>query len=256
MRRALGSAALGLLLAAMAAGAAAPGAPRVAVRGEATYEVGDKIILKAGDFPFKDAEYEWDVEGPLGKSDPEFEAFGDRLCVWAKPGTYVVRLRAISWTDKKSQSTKFRFTVTGAAPKPPGPKPDDPVDPVDPTPAPAKSVRVLVVYDPAKAYPAAQQLIVQGQPFRDYTKALGKTDADNPIGPARIWPKDADVSRAPAEWAELFKGRKNDTGLVVQADGKVVKDVPLPADADAAIALIKPYAPKAKRPALKLRKAG
>lgn len=254
MRRALGSAALGLLLAAMAAGAAAPGAPRVAVRGEATYEPFAKVVLSAQDFPYKGAEFTWDVEG---SGAVEYEQQGGKLYVWAAPGRYVARLTAISWDDKKLQYAKFSFSVKGAAPKPPGPKPDDPVDPVDPTPAPAKSVRVLVVYDPAKAYPAAQQLIVQGQPFRDYTKALGKTDADNPIGPARIWPKDADVSRAPAEWAALFKGRKNDTGLIVEADGKVVKDVPLPADADAAIALIKPYAPKSKaRRKSPLKKAG
>jgi hypothetical protein len=215
---------------------------RVSIKAAKEYAPYEKIVLKAADVSGKSAQFLWDVDG-----DADTVEDGGTLYVWARPGTYKVTLTAVDFETKKVERARFTFKVTGEGPKPPEPPGPGP----GPTPPkPSKLLRVLVVYDPVAKYTTDQTLIMKGKAFRDYLKGRGPVDADNPIGPARIWPSDADVSEAPKPWADLFSAKKNNSCLIVQTEAGVTQ-YDLPADTKAAIALIEKASPKA---AAKLRK--
>jgi hypothetical protein len=216
----------------------------VGVRGEKAYARDSKIVLTAGEFPFKGAEFTWDVEG-TGKV--EYEQQNGKLYVWAAPGRYTVRLDAISWDDKKFQKAKFTFTVVeNGKPKPPDPKPDDP-------PPALKAMRVLVVYESGEAarLPAAQQSVLYGKAVRDDLNAKTPVGPDGKTREWRIYDKDVDLSGEDAKWAAAMgRARKGADALpwVLIFDGEAdAYSGPLPKDVPGMLALTARYAPKAKR---------
>lgn len=214
---------------------------QVKVSAAKEYRLGEKIAFTIGEFPYKSPAFLVDIDG-AGAID--YVVKGTDVYVWAKPGTYVVRVIATSFEDKKQEFVKHSFKVVanGVGPTPPGPDPGpgpDPAPPVVP-----KSVRVLVTFDPTKALAVGHNLVVRGKAFRDYTKTRGPVTEDDPLGPVRIWPTGADVSESKAEWRSLYnRPRTSSPWLVVEADGKVVFEGPLPADTKTTIDQIEKVAP-------------
>lgn len=231
---------------------------QVKVSAEKEYRLGEKIAFTIGEFPYKSPAFLVDIDG-TGSID--YVVKGSDVYVWAKPGTYVVRVIATSFEDKKQEFVKHSFKVVANGPGP-GPKPPDPgPSPPDPAPPSPRSVRILVTYDPAKALTVGHNLVTRGKAFRDYTKTRGAVTAEDPLGPVRIWPTGADVTDSKPEWRDLYnRPRKEGPWLVVEADGKVVFDGPLPADTKATIDQIEKVAPSkaasTPSPSVSLRKAG
>jgi hypothetical protein len=124
---------------------------------------------------------------------------------------------------------------------PPKPKPDDPKpDPkVEKSPWDnAPGLRVLIVYPKRGALPAEQQSIITGKRVRDYLDA--KT-AQEPEGRAYwIIKTDEDVTGLTPGWQRAYATVKGDRWVVIGNAAKWTA-VPLPADPDKMLELLKQY---------------
>lgn len=221
--------------------------PRVSVSGEKIYQPYEKIILKAADFPYKSPQFAWEIEG-TGKLDYVVVNGNGSVHVWAEPGTYTVRLDAVSWDDRKIAKTKYVFRVAGKV------DPDKPDDPVVPPPNGGKppidgpGFRVLILEEKADraTLPKEQILIIQGKEVRDYLNTHTIKDKDNPSGAYRIWDKDDDASSQPAWNSAVERAKKHPqfkTPWILISNGKTGWQGPLPDTRTKMMELMRKYTP-------------
>jgi hypothetical protein len=124
-------------------------------------------------------------------------------------------------------------------PVPPGPKPDPP----SPAPIPAAGLRVLIVYETADAtkMPVAQQSILYGKPFRDYLNAKCALGPDGKTREWRIWDQNVATSAESKTWQDAMARPRASVPWLVVSNGKAGWEGPLPANVDAAMAIIKKF---------------
>lgn len=223
------------------------------VRAEKEYAEHEKIILRAEDVSSKSAQFLWDIDG-----DAQTEEVGNKLYVWARPGTYRVTLTAVDFDSKKIERARFTFKVNGKnGPTPPGP---GPTPPGPPGPGPTKGpLRALVVFEEAEAstYPKETHSILYGKRFAD---ALNAKTTDDPGFKGRkrwnVWDKDVNATAAPKEWQDaLAKAKKTSLPWIYLFgdNGAVYHEGPLPKTVDEAISLVDKYAPRAGKKTSSLR---
>lgn len=129
----------------------------------------------------------------------------------------------------------------------PGPGPDPGPGPNPPTPV--AGLRVLIVEEAMERtkLPAAQVMVILGQPMRDYLNKVCMADPAASSGKSwGIWDKDSDASGMPQPWQTMLgKGKTLTMPAIVIAgpDGTPVYTGPLPADVAATQALINRYVP-------------
>lgn len=125
-------------------------------------------------------------------------------------------------------------------PKPIDPKPVDPPAPVAKSPwGNAPGLRVLIVYPEKGNLTAAQQPIITGAKVRNYLDT--KCAQENGQPGYFIWKTGEDVSGTPATWQAAYKLADGKTNWIVIGNGDRWEQGPIPADADAALTLLKKY---------------
>jgi len=133
-----------------------------------------------------------------------------------------------------------RRTIIDAQNPIPPPKPVDPPVPVAKSPwGNAPGLRVLVVYPEKGNLTAAQQPIITGAKVRNYLDA--KCAQENGQPAYSIWKTGEDVSGTPATWQAAYKLADGKTNWIVVGNGEKWEQGPIPADADAALTLLKKY---------------
>lgn len=191
----------------------------------------------------------WSV-GPKLSADQMWKG-QNKLTFTAAPGTYSVNLRAV-WPvlDKDGKFLRLEGgevdvdVIIEGPPVPPVP-PVPPIPPVPPVPPiPPGAMRVLIVYESADLpkLPAAQQALLFDMKVRGALR--DRTDKSGPDGRGfNIWDKDVDVSGAAKFWQDAMKRPRSATPFVHVFKGDAVAyEGPLPADADAMVALLTKYA--------------
>lgn len=163
----------------------------------------------------------------------------------APPGEYRVEALAITLsTDGTTDIQEAKATVVIGTPKPPEPVPPDPgpgPTPVPPTPAPT-GFRVLMTYETSQSMPQAQANILYAQSVRDYLQSKCVVGEDKKTKEWRIWDKDVDTTHEGKFWQEAMKRPKASTPWIqIYAGGKLAHEGVLPADVDAALALLKKH---------------
>jgi hypothetical protein len=133
-----------------------------------------------------------------------------------------------------------QLITTNTAPIPP-PDPPIPPKPPDPPPAPApiplSGFRTLIQFDPA-TLTADQQGIVFGKRVRDYLRAKSVVGSDGQTKDFWIIEAGLDVSAAPKWIGDVIQRHPGQKSFMVVSDGKTGFDGPIPADADAAMAIL------------------
>lgn len=226
---------------------------------EAQYEADDPIIVSiAGEpIPGAKASYEW--TSPTAKL---VDVDGRRVAVGSLPGTtHHVECRA-TYTIRvftpdpaaPSDPTKAKLTELPLPPyvytaaivrKPaPGPVPPGP-NPPGPTPPPIveAGLRVLVVYDAnAKAtLPRAQMALIDSPTFRGWLDAHCARAKDG-TPEWRIVPDITIFNADQPVWQKAMAVPRHGLPWLVVSNGEAGESVPLPADEQAALALIAKYA--------------
>lgn len=127
-------------------------------------------------------------------------------------------------------------------PVPPTPVPPTPVppkpDPTPPAPIPMAGFRVLIVYD-GDNYTAGQDGIITGKAVRDYLQSKCVAGDDGKTKAFAIIRSDANVTNAPKWIADTVQRHPGQKSYMVVSDGKTGYDGPLPADANAALAILR-----------------
>jgi hypothetical protein len=140
-------------------------------------------------------------------------------------------------TGEKDVQRRIIDANNGPRPPPdPGPGPKPP-DPPTPAPIPLAGFRVLIVYDPATITPD-QQGIVFGKKVRDYLQAKCVVGADGKTKDFWILQKSLDVSAAPKWIGDAMQRHPGAGAYMLVSDGKTGYDGPIPANADAALAIM------------------
>lgn len=256
------SAALTLLF--LSSAALLAGDKDLTIKGETSVGPYRLVRLKAENVPEK-AGVLWKVT-PL-RNDPKNPVTVDwaskknvREVVWvAPPGTYTVSL-SVGVLDKDGNtvldgaeavvvvSSPTPPTPTPPSPTPPGPQPPGPVPP-GPTPDPAApfagltGLRVLVVYESGdlSKLSAAQQGAIYARSVRDYLNAKCPVGPDGKTREWRMYDADADLSGEAKTWQDALKLPRTGLPWVYVGNGTAGYSGPLPADADAMLALLKKY---------------
>lgn len=159
------------------------------------------------------------------------------------PGKYEITVRAVKVVDPKTlaieiSEASLEVTIEGTVPVPPAPVPPGPLPPgptptppgptpTPPSPAPVDppiegaGLRILIVEESADRtkLPLPQQLIILGQPVRDYLNANTVLGADGKRHEWNIWDKDADASKQPKRWSDAL-ARANAKAKAKAAGGK------------------------------------
>lgn len=221
------------------------------LKGEKEYAPYKKIVLKATDVTSAKAQFLWDVDG-----DADVVEDGGTLYVWAKPGTYKVRLTAVDFDNKKIERATTTFTVTGEGPAPgptpPGPTPPGPTPPGPTPPAPISGdgLRVLIVEEPADraSLPATQYDLLFSKTFQDFLTSNTAKDSDNKNGAWRIWPAKANTKDASQSWQDAMKRERKSLPWIIVSNGKTGFEGPLPKTEEEATNLVKKYMPVKAKP--------
>lgn len=141
---------------------------------------------------------------------------------------------------------------TGTAPQPPPvpPNPPNPPQPPPPEPDPnapftgVNGLHVLIVINRSAARPQEQQSIISGVAVSEYLRKHTANEVNPEQGTDgkayRIYPHNADISRAPKVWADAFKLKKGDDWVLI-GDGKRGESVPLPQNERDMLTLLKKY---------------
>ncbi|HSG69345.1 MAG TPA: hypothetical protein VLA12_02965 [Planctomycetaceae bacterium] len=97
------------------------------IEGDTEFEQGRKIVLDA-------SKSDADSVAWIGLNGVEFEQVGEKVFIWANPGSYSVTLVSVKVVDGKGllATKQHSFKVLGVVP--PGPDPVPPVPPVPPKP--------------------------------------------------------------------------------------------------------------------------
>jgi hypothetical protein len=200
----------------------------------------DRTVRLAAEGAADKAALIWDVSD---EERADAEEWGNKFRFSAPPGTYRVKVRAVSLSKDGAttiETARATVTVEGAPdPVPPGPTPPGPNPPPVP-PDPAAPLRVLVVYETADLpkMPAAQRALLFDAKVRAALK-----DRTDKAGPDQrgwnIWDKDTDVSQTAPFWQSAMKRPRAAVPFVHLFKGdKPVYEGPLPADAAAMLDLI------------------
>lgn len=151
-------------------------------------------------------------------------------------------------STKKSKRVKLTCIVDGNPDVPPGPTPTPKPDGASPFPGPG--LHVLLVYDSAKTNrPAGELAVMNGtETMRDYLDAkcvVGPNpkevdDRGQPMREWRIWPANADVSKARPVWREAF-AKKGAGDWILIGDGKAGFSGPAPKTEAEMMTLLKKF---------------
>lgn len=124
--------------------------------------------------------------------------------------------------------------------RPVDPTPVDPVDP-DVIPAPAKGLRVLIVYESGAKLSREQLNVINSTAVRGWLNANCVKDQDGRPG-WRSWDKDIDTTHEAAVWRDIWSAAKPELGdlpQVVIFRDQGGKAYPLPATEAALLDLLK-----------------
>lgn len=183
-----------------------------------------------------------------GDGTPESRVFDPTestfLIQGLKPCKTELILIPVGLTEKKGIFRQL-LTVTGEAPKPPPePDPDEPDKP--PVPEPVKSFRVIWIVESGKTLNHEQTAIPGAKAVRDYLDAKTTGTPDGQKGWRKYDPQQITANEVPV-FRELWKQIKKENWTVPCVAIEVNSHttiLPLPADTDEALELLKQYGGK------------
>lgn len=155
----------------------------------------------------------WDISD---EDKVDSEELGNRFLFTAPPGTYQIKVRAITFKDGKTKVETAKATVIIGKPKPPdptppGPNPPDPPGPTPgPSPIPEPGFRVLMIHENAevKKYPPSLQSVLYGEEVRGYCAKHCVPFGDGDVN-FRCLDKDAKVDNLPEPLKTAFNKTKS-----------------------------------------------
>jgi hypothetical protein len=190
-------------------------APPVDVPPEVSGEVGDFIAIRAK------------TDGKVVKFvplDPGLKVFPQDLLAdkkatvvtAARPGKY----RVLCYSSVKDDPTDPAVVVVVVGGVAPDPKPVDPPVPPDPPPAPAKSFRVVLIFESGDALTPAQRGVVYGKAVEDFLNANCTGGKNGWRRRDRDAPGENDPTMA-ALWAAVKPAVTATPCIAIERDGKV-----------------------------------
>jgi hypothetical protein len=167
------------------------------------------------------------------------------LRVGGDPGVYHFHVIAAATVSGKAvMSDPADCVITIGTPPPPGPTPPGPTPPTpEPAPIAGDGLRVLIVYDPAKELPPAQQLVILGKDLRTELNAKCAMDADGKTHAWRIWPINTVADGDTKSWADAFKLPRASVPWIIVSNPQIGGGFqgPLPASVNDTLTLLKKF---------------
>jgi hypothetical protein len=134
-------------------------------------------------------------------------------------------------------------TIPGPPPAPPPAPPSPPGPPTPPAPIAGNGLRMLIVYDSARAdkLTAGQQSAVYGKVSRDYLNAKTPLGSDGKTHEWRIWDKDVATDAEEKVWQDAMKRSRASLPWFIVSNGKAGYEGPLPAGVEETMTILKKY---------------
>lgn len=130
--------------------------------------------------------------------------------------------------------------IVGDGPLPPiPPKPDPPIPPKPDPPIPVAGLRVLIVYE--SATPGDAPKIIATKSVRDYLNTKCVLGADGKSPEWRFLDKDTPMGNASKVWQDAMLLPRQSLPWIIISTGAAGYSGPLPATADATLALLRKY---------------
>lgn len=167
----------------------------------------------------------------------------------AKEGLYWV---GVSTTVDGLASQPVWVQIKVGIPPPPVPPippvpPVPPVPPPSPAPIPLPGLRVMMIFDKAKATtrPVGQTALLYSAQMHKFMDGLSVMGPDNKQHEWRIWPSDlkpADTQYEAKHWKDVYARPRSSSEWLIISNGVSGYEGPLPASMDEAKALIQKFA--------------
>lgn len=135
-------------------------------------------------------------------------------------------------------------TPPGPTPPGPGPTPPGPTPPSPPSPTPGQGLRVLIIEESQdrQKLPKEQLAIFTNTAIRQYMASHGaKPTAEDKSPALLILDQNADVSKYPAAYQELFRKPRGSLPYVYIGNGKTGTEGPLPKNPEEALKLLQQF---------------
>jgi len=208
------------------------------------------VVLKPGERLINQTKYDESEDAPPADYDfPDSKSGVALIFARASDGQALVKSYYNGASaPERGQSFLIQCGEMGRKPRPPKPVPPVPVDPVNPPspvnpPVPVSSFRVIFVVDSGAAGMTPQQVsIANSVPVRQWLDA--NCSKDGTYTGWRVYAKTTDATNElpamKAVWTAALPKIADNKCIVIQVNDKITIE-PYPADAPAALALLKKY---------------